>query len=102
MSPNGAPTTIATIGIDLGKNIFHLVGLESARRDCFATEALARPDRATAGKCAVLPDRHGGVLGRPPHRPPLDRAGPRCPANPSTIREAVPQRAQERLPRRRG
>jgi hypothetical protein len=25
MSPNCAPTTIATIGIDLGKNTFHLV-----------------------------------------------------------------------------
>src|SRR6266700_992064 len=70
-----------------------------ARRDCFATEALARPDRATTGKCAVLPHRHGSLLGRPPHRPPLDRTGPRRPANPSTIREAVPQRAQERLPR---
>ena len=28
MSPNCAPTTIATIGIDLGKNTFHLVGLD--------------------------------------------------------------------------
>ena len=28
MSPNSAPTTIATIGIDLGKNTFHLVGLD--------------------------------------------------------------------------
>ena len=29
MSPTCAPTTIATIGIDLGKNTFHLVGLDS-------------------------------------------------------------------------
>ena len=29
MSPNCAPTTIATIGIDLGKNTFHLVGLDT-------------------------------------------------------------------------
>jgi hypothetical protein len=28
MSSTSAPTTIATIGIDLGKNIFHLVGLD--------------------------------------------------------------------------
>ena len=28
MSPSSAPTTIATIGIDLGKNTFHLVGLD--------------------------------------------------------------------------
>jgi transposase len=28
MSPNSAPTTITTIGIDLGKNTFHLVGLD--------------------------------------------------------------------------
>jgi transposase len=28
MSSNSAPTTIATIGIDLGKNTFHLVGLD--------------------------------------------------------------------------
>ncbi len=29
MSANCAPTTIATIGIDLGKNTFHLVGLDT-------------------------------------------------------------------------
>jgi transposase len=29
MSPNCTPTTIATIGIDLGKNTFHLVGLDT-------------------------------------------------------------------------
>src|SRR2546423_7803895 len=29
MSPNRAPTTIATIGIALGKNTFHLVGLDT-------------------------------------------------------------------------
>jgi transposase len=28
MSPNSAPATITTIGIDLGKNTFHLVGLD--------------------------------------------------------------------------
>ena len=28
MSSTSAPTTIATIGIDLGKNTFHLVGLD--------------------------------------------------------------------------
>ena len=28
MSPNCVPTMITTIGIDLGKNTFHLVGLD--------------------------------------------------------------------------
>jgi len=36
MSPNSAPATITTIGIDLGKNTFHLVGLD--RRGAIASQ----------------------------------------------------------------
>jgi hypothetical protein len=37
-------TTIAVIGIDIGKNSFHIVGLDGARRDRAAAEVVARPD----------------------------------------------------------
>lgn len=37
MSSTSAPTTIATIGIDLGKNTFHLVGLD--RRGAIVLQA---------------------------------------------------------------
>jgi len=28
MSPNSTPSTVATIGVDIGKNTFHLIGLD--------------------------------------------------------------------------
>jgi hypothetical protein len=35
---NKSNSTIATMGIDIGKNSFHVVEPQSARRDCAATE----------------------------------------------------------------
>ena len=55
--------TIAVAGIDIGKNSFHVVGLDPARARCgAASEVVAWP----SGKrglpiCRRVPDRHGGV-----------------------------------------
>jgi hypothetical protein len=51
---------------------------------------------------SVLLDRHGSVFWSALHRSPARRAWPRCSFAPGAIREAVPQRSQERLPRCRG
>jgi hypothetical protein len=53
MSPNCAPTTIATIGIDLGKNTFHLVGLDT-RGAIVLQLKLSRGQSPTADERPVL------------------------------------------------
>ena len=42
MSHKSAPPTVSTIGIDLGKNSFHLVGLDQRGAIRLATQMLAR------------------------------------------------------------
>src|SRR5262249_54261855 len=74
----------------------------SARRNRLTAEALPRSARAPARECAALPDRHGSLLGVSLYRAPLDWAGARRPTDPGAVRQTYPQRAQERLPRRRG
>ena len=41
MSHQSTPSTVATIGIDIGKNTFHLVGLDQRGNIVFAIEDLA-------------------------------------------------------------
>jgi hypothetical protein len=56
------PETITTIGIDVGKNTFHLVGLDK-RRNRSAAEGVPSSARTPARQYPALPDRHGGLLG---------------------------------------
>ena len=44
MSPQSMPSTIATIGIDVGKNSFHLVGLD--RRSAIVLQLKTEQARA--------------------------------------------------------
>ena len=39
---NKSSLTVATMGIDIGKNAFHVVDLDPARRDRAAAEVVAR------------------------------------------------------------
>jgi hypothetical protein len=61
MSHKSAPTTVSTIGIDLGKNSFHLVGLDqrgATVRGAASIQSLLRVKRtfaaATAGSRPAL------------------------------------------------
>jgi hypothetical protein len=47
MSPTSAPITITTIGIDLGKNTFHLVDLD--RRGAIVSQLSSRAPRSSDG-----------------------------------------------------
>ena len=60
------PETITTIGIDLGKNTFHLVGLD--KRGAIALQRKVSRSQLEHRLCPALPDRHGGLLGLPSHR----------------------------------
>ena len=55
-----AQSAIAVIGIDIGKNSFHVVGLESWRNRA-AAEVVAWSGRNTLCQYVPVPDRHGGL-----------------------------------------
>ena len=56
-------SAIAVIGIDIGKNSLHVVGLDT-RRYRAASEMVAWPDRSTVGQYAAVPGRHGSLRRR--------------------------------------
>jgi hypothetical protein len=74
MSRSSASATIATLGIDLGKNTFHLVG-QDQRGAIVLRIKLSRP-QLTHGQHPTVPDRHGGLCRGSPHRPSAPGAGP--------------------------
>jgi hypothetical protein len=72
---------VATLGIDIGKNSFHLIGLD-ARGAIVLRHKLSRGQveqrLANMPTCLIganLPDRDGGLRRRPPSQPSV--AGPR-------------------------
>ena len=72
---------IHTIGIDLGKTVFHLVGLNArgevvVRKKCSRDQIL----RFTANLASVL-DRHGGLRRSALSGPCPARTGARCEAD---------------------
>ena len=90
-------TQPAIVGIDLGKNWFHLIGVD----DTGATVFRKKMNRsqlahvaATAPQCIVATESCPGsqVLG-----PGVYSGGPRGPYSAGAIREALPQKQQERL-----
>ena len=53
-------TAIAVVGIDIGKNSFHVVGLDQRG----AAEVVAWPGGSTICKHAAVPNRHGSLRWR--------------------------------------
>jgi len=56
--PATAQPVIAVVGIDIGKNSFHIT---TRRHDCAASEVVARPGGSAVCQHASVPDRHGGL-----------------------------------------
>ena len=54
---------IATIGIDLSKTTFHVIGLDPKRRDCVAQKTLPQAVAALHCEPAADVDRHGSLRG---------------------------------------
>ena len=85
------PGTITTIGIDLGKNTFHLVGLDKRgaivlRRKVSRSQLehrLANVPRCLIGMEACSGSHH---IGRQ-----LERSGPRRASDPGAVRQTIPQ-----------
>ena len=53
---------VPTIGIDIGKNTFHLIGLDKMGRHRSAPEVVAQPGRHSARQHAALPGPTPGVV----------------------------------------
>ena len=54
-------TSPAAIGIDIGKNSFHIVGQNQAWRHRAAAEVVAWPAGGPTRQSAAVSDWHGGV-----------------------------------------
>ena len=54
---------IAVIGIDIGKNSFHIVGHDHARCHRAAAEVVARPGGNAARQPTAVPDRMEACVG---------------------------------------
>jgi hypothetical protein len=59
---------VTTIGIDIGKNTFHLVGFDQRGAHHSAAEGVTQSARTPCRQYSTLPNRHGGLLGLPSHR----------------------------------
>lgn len=60
----GIETGIAVVGIDIGKDTFHVVALDRRGRVVLQDRAVTQPAHGTARQHEALPDRHGGVRRR--------------------------------------
>ena len=89
--------SIAFVGIDIGKNSFHIVGLN----ECGAIALRQKWSRGQVeARFANLPPCLIGMeacVGAP-SQPRTPEAWPRCPADAGTVRSSLFERTEERLP----
>src|SRR5713101_5442707 len=95
-------TAIAVIGIDIGKNSFHVVGLDDRSGNRAAAEMVTGPGGNTARQHAALPDRDGGLRRGTSSQSQAQGSWSRCPADAGEVRSPVFEGTEERLPRRGG
>ena len=93
---------VATIGLDIGKNTFHLVGLDRRGAIAMRNQGIAQPVGAPPRQSAPLPYRPRGRLWLASHRAPDPLTGLRCSPDPGTVRQAFPQRNSDILPANTG
>jgi hypothetical protein len=58
---NKSNSIVATMGIDIGKNFFYVVGLDQRGAIHVTAEVVTRPGRSAADQRAAVPDRHGSL-----------------------------------------
>src|ERR1700751_2957417 len=93
--PRKFDTAVVTIGIDPGKNILHLVGLD-ARGEIVPREKVARTKIVSlARECAAMPDRDRGRHGNALCDPRTACPRPRRETSAAGLRQAFPADPQE-------
>jgi hypothetical protein len=83
--------------IDIGKNAFHIVGLDQRGAIVLRQRWSCGQVEARLAKNAAVPTRDGGLCWRPPPEPPTAIARSRCTLDAREIHAALFQRAEERL-----
>src|ERR1044071_5958791 len=95
MDSKATDSIVTAIGIDIGKNTFHLVGLDERG-------AIVLRRKLSRGQVAVrLANMPPCLVGMEAPEPSAPRPRPRREAGAGAVREALPQGSEERLPRRR-
>src|SRR5262245_17078949 len=95
-------SAVAVVGIDIGKNSFHIVG-QDKRGEIVLRQKWSRGQvEARAGQPVAVPDRHGGLRRRASSQSQASGVWPRRSPDAGEIRATVQQGPEERLPRCRG
>ena len=76
-----AQIAIAVIGIDIGKNSFHIVGLDHRGAIVLRQKWSRGQGRSTLCQYVPVPDRHGGLRRCASSQSEAEGAWSRCPAN---------------------
>ena len=92
-------TAIAVIGIDIGKNSFHVVGHDERGAIMLRQKWSRGQVEARLRQHATLPDRHGGLRRCASSQSPAQGAWSRCPADAGEVCSALFEGTEERLPR---
>ena len=69
MTHQSAPEVIATIGIDLGKNTFHLIGMDARGKIVLRRKVCPRTAAILPSERPCLSDRPGGLYRSSSRRP---------------------------------
>jgi len=93
--PATAQTAVAVIGIDIGKNSFHIVGLDSRGAIVLRQKWSRGQVEARLAKYNAVPDRHGGVRWCASSQSKAQGAWSRRAADASQIRAAVFEGTEE-------
>ena len=91
-------TAITVIGIDIGKNSFHVVGLDKRGAIALRQKWSRGQVETRARQHAAVPDRHGGLRRCASSQSQAQGAGARCAADAGEVRATLFQRPEERLP----
>jgi transposase len=94
-------SAIAAIGIDIGKNSFHVFGLD-ARGAILLRQKWSRGQRRPASEHAAVFDRHGGVCWRASPQSQAQGVWSRRAADAGEVCAPLFEGAEERFPRRGG
>src|ERR1700734_1925419 len=90
---------IRSVGIDLGKTTFHLIALSAAGQGAVAEEVHPEAAHHFYREPADFLDRDGGLFGGSLPRPGSETTRPQREADSGSVREAVCEVQQKRLPR---
>ena len=89
---NQSNSTVATMGIDIGKNSFHVVGLDQRGAIVLRQKWSRGQVESAARQHATLPDRHGGLCWRASSESQAAIARSRCATDAGEIRPGIFER----------